>query len=36
MLEKLLKLYVMATTVGVTSPTPHLFGPPGSGKSTVC
>lgn len=35
MLEMILKLYVTAMTTGVTSPLPHLFGPPGSGKSTV-
>ncbi len=35
MLERILKLYVMAMATGVTSPTPHLFGPPGCGKSTV-
>lgn len=35
MLEKILKLYVMAMATGVTSPLPHLFGPPGSGKSSV-
>lgn len=31
--ETLLQLYVMAMTTKVTSPTPHLFGPPGCGKS---
>lgn len=36
MLEHLMKLYVMAMTGDVRSPTPHLFGPPGSGKSSVC
>ena len=35
MLETLLKLYVTAMATGVTSPVPHLFGPPGCGKSTV-
>lgn len=35
MLKKLLKLYVMAMTGEVYSPVPHLFGPPGSGKSTI-
>lgn len=35
MLEKLLKLYVMAMAGDIRSPTPHLFGPPGCGKSTV-
>ena len=35
MLEKILKLYTMAMATGVTSPLPHLFGPPGCGKSTV-
>lgn len=35
MLEKLLKLYVMAMAGDVRSPIPHLEGPPGCGKSTV-
>jgi SpoVK/Ycf46/Vps4 family AAA+-type ATPase len=35
MLEHILKLYVMAMAGDVRSPTPHLFGPPGCGKSTV-
>lgn len=35
MLENLLKLYVMAMAVDVRSPTPHLFGPPGCGKSST-
>lgn len=35
MLEKILKLYTMAMAFGVRSPLPHLFGPPGCGKSTV-
>lgn len=35
MLEKLLKLYTMAMTADVRSPMPHLFGPPGCGKSSV-
>ncbi len=35
MLEKILKMYVMAMTYGTRSPLPHLFGPPGCGKSTV-
>jgi len=35
MLEKLMKLYVMAMAYDVRSPLPHLFGPPGCGKSTV-
>lgn len=35
MLEQILKLYVMAMATGVTSPLPHLVGPPGCGKSTV-
>lgn len=35
MLEKILRLYTTAMATGVTSPLPHLFGPPGSGKSTV-
>jgi AAA domain (dynein-related subfamily) len=35
MLETILKLYSMAMATGVRSPLPHLFGPPGCGKSTV-
>lgn len=35
MLERILKLYVMAINGDVRSPMPHLFGPPGCGKSTV-
>lgn len=35
MLETILKLYTMAMATGVRSPLPHLFGPPGCGKSTV-
>lgn len=35
MFEKILRLYVMAMLGDVRSPTPHLFGPPGCGKSTV-
>lgn len=35
MLEKLMKLYIMAMALDVRSPMPHLFGPPGCGKSTV-
>lgn len=35
MLERILKLYVMAMAGDVRSPLPHLFGPPGCGKSTV-
>ena len=35
MLEKILRLYTMAIAGDVRSPVPHLFGPPGSGKSTV-
>lgn len=35
MLKKLLKLYVTAMTGKVYSPVPHLFGPPGCGKSEV-
>lgn len=35
MLERILKLYVMAMLGDVRSPLPHLFGPPGCGKSTV-
>ncbi len=34
MLEKILRLYTMAMATGVTSPLPHLFGPPGCGKSS--
>lgn len=35
MLETLMRLYVMAMAQDVRSPTPHMFGPPGCGKSTV-
>ena len=35
MLEVLIKLYVMAMAQDVRSPTPHLFGPPGCGKSST-
>lgn len=35
MLETLLKLYSMAMATGVTSPVPHMFGPPGCGKSST-
>jgi hypothetical protein len=35
MLEKILKLYTMAMALDVRSPLPHLFGPPGCGKSTA-
>lgn len=35
MLERIIKLYVMAMRGDVRSPMPHLFGPPGCGKSTV-
>lgn len=35
MLERILKLYVMAMNGDVRSPMPHLVGPPGCGKSTV-
>lgn len=35
MLETIMKLYVMAMAYDVRSPMPHLFGPPGCGKSTV-
>ena len=35
MLEKLMKLYVMYMATDVRSPMPHLFGPPGCGKSTA-
>lgn len=34
MLEKILKLYTTAMAGDVRSPVPHLFGPPGCGKST--
>ena len=33
MLEKLMRLYVMAMAYDVRSPMPHLVGPPGCGKS---
>jgi hypothetical protein len=35
MLELILKLYTMAMVGDVRSPMPHLFGPPGCGKSSV-
>lgn len=35
MLERILRMYTMAMATGVTSPLPHIFGPPGTGKSTV-
>jgi len=35
MLEMILKLYTMYMATDVRSPVPHLFGPPGCGKSTV-
>lgn len=35
MLETILRLYRTAMAQDVRSPTPHLFGPPGCGKSTV-
>lgn len=35
MLEKILRLYVCAMAGEVRSPMPHLFGPPGAGKSSV-
>lgn len=35
MLEMILKLYSMYMAVDVRSPLPHLFGPPGCGKSSV-
>ena len=35
MLSKILRLYTTAMATGVTSPLPHLFGPPGAGKSYV-
>lgn len=34
MLETLLRLYVMSMAGDVRSPLPHLFGPPGCGKSS--
>lgn len=34
MLEKILRLYVMAMHTDSRSPVPHLFGPPGCGKSS--
>lgn len=34
MLELILKLYSMYMAVDVRTPVPHLFGPPGCGKST--
>ena len=36
MLRKILKLYTTAMLNEVRTPTPHLFGPPGCGKSTFC
>ena len=35
MLETVLKLYVTSMAGDVRSPVPHLFGPPGCGKSTI-
>ena len=35
MLETVMKLYVTSMTGDVRSPMPHLFGPPGCGKSTI-
>jgi MoxR-like ATPase len=35
MLEKILAMYAMAMTYDVRSPTPHVVGPPGCGKSTM-
>src|SRR5690606_30520921 len=35
MLQKLIKLYRAYMMTGVTSPLPHLAGPPGVGKSSV-
>lgn len=35
MLEKILRMYVMAMAGDVRSPLPHLVGPPGCGKSTA-
>lgn len=34
MLEKILKLYTTSMLTGARSPIPHLYGPPGCGKST--
>lgn len=34
MLSTILRLYTAARAEGVTTPVPHLFGPPGCGKST--
>jgi hypothetical protein len=34
MLEKILRLYTTSMATGVTTPLPHLFGPPGCGKSS--
>lgn len=36
MLEHIMRLYITAMAFDVRSPLPHLFGPPGCGKSTVC
>lgn len=36
MLETLMKLYVTSQLGQVHSPMPHLFGPAGTGKSSVC
>lgn len=35
MLSTVLALYTTALTTGVTTPVPHFYGPPGSGKSSV-
>lgn len=35
MLEKILSMYAMAMAFDVRSPTPHIVGPPGCGKSTM-
>lgn len=35
MLERILRLYTMAMLGDVRSPLPHLFGPPGCGKSST-
>ena len=34
-LPKLLKMYVMYMNTGMTAIVPHMFGPPGCGKSTI-
>lgn len=35
MFETIVRLYTTAMITGVTSPTPHIVGPPGCGKSSV-